>query len=938
MPDNLQPKRGLNKYDILILSALFVLVSILYLPQFWSGLSSMEPPEKLDVTTQWLHGYTTVKMSYQEGTFPLWNPSRYGGMPWLAYSHSGGLYPLNILVFTAYDLLDSVSLLHFIHCLIAAFGAYILFRDLKISAPAAFIGALVFSTGGYYFYMQSQLSNHATISWAPLFLFVLRRMHLGPGLLPVIGLALITAMMISGGDTEGFVYHCIFVFLFIVFFLRRESGGKTLTTLFLTGSALAIGVLICAGLVLPLAELTAHSVRSSSSTLQLEFSGIFENLHQYLPFIFFPWKYFRGMHQVADFNQGLAPFYIGALPLLLGLYSLGMYARDSRISSLWNIVFVMVAFLIVKKIDFFDPVLLHVPIVGALGTPERSLELVELAFLAAAGYGFDSLLFDKVSRGKLAALASVLLGWGAATMFLSPLLIAADSRHQFGTMMVLSGLVCFLMAGVGVTRLRPVRWLAVMLVLFDIYLLALFTVPRTSPGLHDLDPAVDKFIRQSDTNKRFISFEKLGPEVNDGELSGLISARVKFDSPWGRMRLPLYKYFEFLHLINPEVAKDVNKIFHKSSGEKRFFTFDLSSPAFLSDKNLHLLNLLGVKYVFSRGISFKFSSPFSLMNEEGLINGDWLAWPRERGLEAGFYREEGRHALEVELPYRVQFDSYVYPGTELAFELKPPDDRPLPWRVRVALFASEVDSSDMRLVHARSVEVVSDFGHEVPFLISLDEHSGKNIRFRLEIQSLDPGAAAILIDARLLKKNAPFKRVSPGEVDIFINTNALDRAFIVHEAASMGLEKMRTVLTDPSRFDPGRMVLFEEGEVPESMISLVNLSPKPVGKMEFARIDGHSFQKVKIKARLFSPGWLFLSDVDFPGWRVWVDGIESKIYRADYIFRAVLLSDGDHSIEFLYQPLSFRIGLWLCLSTLACAGILGLVHTFRPGKSKPIEV
>jgi len=67
-------------------------------------------------------------------------------------------------------------------------------------------------------------------------------------------------------------------------------------------------------------------------------------------------------------------------------------------------------------------------------------------------------------------------------------------------------------------------------------------------------------------------------------------------------------------------------------------------------------------------------------------------------------------------------------------------------------------------------------------------------------------------------------------------------------------------------------------------------------------------------------GFLILSDVYYPGWKVYVDGIEEKIYRADYLLRAVHLPPGFHQVRFVYDPMSFKVGLWIILSTLFCFG------------------
>jgi uncharacterized membrane protein YfhO len=42
-----------------------------------------------------------------------------------------------------------------------------------------------------------------------------------------------------------------------------------------------------------------------------------------------------------------------------------------------------------------------------------------------------------------------------------------------------------------------------------------------------------------------------------------------------------------------------------------------------------------------------------------------------------------------------------------------------------------------------------------------------------------------------------------------------------------------------------------------------------------------------------------------------VDGKRVPVYRADYLLKAVPVERGNHRVVFLYQPLSFHIGLGL---------------------------
>ena len=67
---------------------------------------------------------------------------------------------------------------------------------------------------------------------------------------------------------------------------------------------------------------------------------------------------------------------------------------------------------------------------------------------------------------------------------------------------------------------------------------------------------------------------------------------------------------------------------------------------------------------------------------------------------------------------------------------------------------------------------------------------------------------------------------------------------------------------------------------------------------------------------------LVLSDTYYPGWRAFVDGEETKIYRADYAFRAIPLNAGTHQVEFVYDPTSFKLGAGVTiLGILGCIGM-----------------
>ncbi|MDA8216379.1 MAG: YfhO family protein [Dehalococcoidales bacterium] len=74
---------------------------------------------------------------------------------------------------------------------------------------------------------------------------------------------------------------------------------------------------------------------------------------------------------------------------------------------------------------------------------------------------------------------------------------------------------------------------------------------------------------------------------------------------------------------------------------------------------------------------------------------------------------------------------------------------------------------------------------------------------------------------------------------------------------------------------------------------------------------------------------LVTSEAYYPGWRAFVDGRETDILRADYYLRAVPMPAGSHELEFVFEPLSFKVGAAISLATLLV--VLLLVGTSARG-------
>lgn len=67
------------------------------------------------------------------------------------------------------------------------------------------------------------------------------------------------------------------------------------------------------------------------------------------------------------------------------------------------------------------------------------------------------------------------------------------------------------------------------------------------------------------------------------------------------------------------------------------------------------------------------------------------------------------------------------------------------------------------------------------------------------------------------------------------------------------------------------------------------------------------------------PAVLVLSELNYPGWRVTVDGAAAPLLEANGLLRAVALEAGDHRVEMSYRPLGVYLGLVVSAVTLLAA-------------------
>ena len=150
-------------------------------------------------------------------------------------------------------------------------------------------------------------------------------------------------------------------------------------------------------------------------------------------------------------------------------------------------------------------------------------------------------------------------------------------------------------------------------------------------------------------------------------------------------------------------------------------------------------------------------------------------------------------------------------------------------------------------------------------------------------------------------------------VAILENLSVLPRAFIVYDwAIEKEDNKILDLMLDVSFPIKSKIVLRED-----PYIRLNNSATE--NSVEYLNYD---VQESLISVSTNADGLLFISDTYYPGWKAYVDGKETKIYRANYAFRAIVVPKGFHKVMFSYEPESFYSGVKLSLVSLVMLFLL----------------
>jgi hypothetical protein len=814
--------------------------------------------------------------AYRNLRIPLWNPYVYSGMPQVAVPSPGIFYPFNLIwVFLSYG--QGLGIILLLHQLIAGVGAFLLISRLGWGAGAAFLAG---STCAFCGYMFSLHTNHTLItsaSWIPLSVWAMLALKQASGTrelaLRVVIASITIFLLITAGRPEVSAAGLTLIFLFSLI----QSAFPNLSKQALVGSnfawqlaAFAIAALLTMPLVLPTLEWLSLSPRAQGMDVKFVFLWS-ANWYDLLSSVFAqPFGDLQTLGSqfldIAASRPHFIPFLASPLigPVVVTLAIWGLSDRSWHARAWIVVLTTLTLLMIIGEYTILIPkIVALIPCATLLRYPIKLTVIVSFCFALMAARGLYALTSDNMTKGSL--------------------------------------------------KLTVILWTVSLLTGLTVFYCALFGKPIPFPVL------------ANNSEAQLL----IGVAVILGSVGGFLTTlcgwlvrRKTWPSSVGAialnallilsLTLPAYCY-------RPRVAPDDFFTAHP------YLLDRLQSLGWKSDPNfnLRILLLYGEPVQEPTKYAWKANSSF---------NQNYYQYTRQILLPLTNLDNDVPATFGYEAAATADYYDQAVRFIHLAANAPDEND---PYLKNLGKGETS-ESRELSLRHIHNLPLAQFCRSSGTGFVCGQAYGGEE-----DLPLLDPALFDLVLEDRVM------------DMRVYRVRDALPRAFVAHSWHWMNTHKeaLRAVSVPKlTHFDPAKVLverLPKDG--PSYVIPLpagcfigsaadkpgnVNLDidrdgavwtqsgyMTPAGKSSHNTLERAPEEQapvflrstpehISLSLKLINPSFLVLSDQFYPGWKAKIDGIDSPIFRANGLFRAVYATGGAHLIQFDYEPDSLAFGAW----------------------------
>ena len=874
----------------------------------------------------------------------LWTDLISAGYPLMADSQNMNWYPPAMLLSWIPGSWNAFVILAYV---LAGSFAYCYAYTMTSSILAAIVTGLIFSMSGF---MMSHLGHITMIhaaAWMPLFICAIERLrHQFSRFWWTVGV-LALACCFLGGHPQIILYTIGMGFFYALFLGGQAVSGRWQYYRWVAGM-FAIGLGLCAIQILPTAELSRLSLRSTMTFD--EFIGLSFPKKQTLQLLF---PYLFGSGYEPPYGVFAGPFwgtwflteitgYVGLLPIPLVMIGLAA-RRDGRslrghrgVVSFW-FWFGLIALILAFGGDIFlGRMMYHVPLYNKFRAPARHFVEYSLAVSVLAGFGIAAVQRRWVSNRvilrammgsggiMLLSLISMIVlypdwrSWAATSGF-PDLQLWPWKNPAVGMPLVLFGLGIIALSVW--SRWRDRRWsqlLLIVVLMLDVGSFGWFWEWQVgSPQAQRLQPVamVAQYRDQLNATHQRLLSDTEGAFTNPNAIFPNMTRLWELPNASGYSPLLLSRVSELMQI--------------SSNGSL------LKFPVTSSDRSL---DLMAVKYLLMSSPIVASSSDMTwAATDLKLSLGNGACAPSMPTMAQINFADQPQVVTEIGLVSSLGCSVTIPDGTEVA-QIQVTDTQgkvknyPLLAGRDVAETAYDCPDVRPKMQHQRPPVFKNlatpncQFYQYIKRLSLPQSEQIQNLQIKWTYSSGVLQVHQMSLFDRASQTTMPITgadlstkwKKSTEQVSgntLYINTQVLPRTWLVSESIALTPEQILTAintskLPDGRQYDPSKIALLED-----SMAVMKGSGITPTDRAEILKL---AETQVKIQTQSAAPTFLILSDVNYPGWKATIDGQSTKIYQTNYVQRGVQVPAGEHVIQYRFDPLSFKLGAVITLLSCLC--------------------
>jgi hypothetical protein len=894
-------------------SVAFLLLAILVF--HWRVLFTNQFGFPWDILSYYYPSLHFIHEQVRQGSFPLWDPYLFSGFPIIGDPQAGTVYPLNYLLFLfqigAPLKYKAVECLLVFHYFLAGLFMYIFARSFRISEFSALISGLVYMLSGYMASHAQHMATTHSMVWIPLIFYFARLSFLKKSLWYVI----LTGLALAMQSLIGYVQMACYTLLALLLFYLWEMSLSVAETKRLYAVRRLLGYLvlmltvfagITAILMIPTYELGSLSIRKL-----VEFDEAVSGMSPiHLISLLLP-NFLGGLRgKPAMYGRDVTEtdLYIGILPLILVFLSFRYFKHLQKRDYFWVICSVLFTLLCFGGETFLAEAIYYlVPGFNYLHRLVNYFSIANVCLCLLAGFGMQALTSNDPLDAEQKPIAfnrlmEVPILLAVVILIAGFLLISApDNLHvTIGKSIVeLTLLLVFFLASAGLLALHthkllpaPIgKTLMLVVLLVDVFgynhnqpFNAGRFNPNTelTPRLLGGSPSLLNFLRRDNPDNWRMAFtcgQQNGPNV------------FKMRSINGYNPIMLKSYSEFLPQFFPSQWLGA--------------AFDFNSP---------LVDLLGVKYVITCDTFHEQTKLGDLPAQKyDLVFREWFRVYKNKSelSPVGFFPQAVTLEDDGAILSLLSDASFFDPRRVLV--LKKAAGRPVPDQLTATPVFLKIEAEHPDRKSTGTVEKTKSasdgkflgyWGKVAGDFAEYSFHLPKDLE-RCTLAVRYCSAEGMPTNWKISIINDASTTSEPLTLPPTVHWNSeWHLASVTLKQLKKGRNTLRIESTSPVYVNTDNFFLIEQ--IPTTVAS---------SRARLQMVD-YKPTAITIEAATDREGFLFLNEIDYPGWKAYVDGQEEAVLKANYLFRAIRLKAGSHRVVFKFQPTSFYLGATITLLTL----------------------